>query len=84
MNCSEWCLCCWCSFYGAYCLLFCGALCKEEYDKRIQKYERIRQEYDDLPRDLSLNVEMKIERLITTPLSTIEEEPIGYQDFRMS
>ena len=53
-------------------------------DKRIQKYERIRQEYDDLPRDVSLNVEMKIERLITTPLSTIEEEPIGYQDFRMS
>jgi hypothetical protein len=30
------------------------------------------------------NIEMRIERLVTTPLSVIEEEPIGYQDFRMS
>ena len=25
------------------------------------------------------NIEMRIERLVTTPLSTIEEEPIGYR-----
>ena len=41
-------------------------------------------EYRNIPQQMPPNIEMRIERLVTTPLSTIEEEPIGYQEFRMS
>ena len=36
-------LCCifWSGFYGIYCLCMCGTYCKEEYEARIKKRERI-------------------------------------------
>tara|TARA_B110000444_G_scaffold1620_1_gene1474 strand:- start:3061 stop:3336 length:276 start_codon:yes stop_codon:yes gene_type:complete len=83
MNCGEWCMCFWCSLYGGYCALFCGTLCREIYNERIEEYKKIKEGYDNLPKQVSQNIEMKIERLATKPLSTIMEEPEGYQDFRL-
>ena len=36
----------WGGFYGIYCLCMCGTCCKEEYEARIKKRERIINEYD--------------------------------------
>jgi len=83
MDCANTCACLWCSFYISYCCCFCGSFIQDLYNERVQRYEQIKQEYDEIPHQQNLNVEMKIERLITTPLSTIEEEPEGYQDFRL-
>jgi len=84
MNCADKCLCCWCSLYGIYCLLFCSAACYTLYKEHREEGDRIREEYRNIPQQMPPNIEMRIERLVTTPLSVIEEEPIGYQDFRMS
>ena len=84
MNCADKCLCCWCSLYGIYCLLFCSAACYTLYKEHREEGDRIREEYRNIPHQMPPNIEMRIERLVTTPLSVIEEEPIGYQDFRMS
>ena len=84
MNCGEKCMCFWCSLYGVYCLLFCGSACYQLYKESREESDRIRQEYRNIPQQMPPNIEMRIERLVTTPLSTIEEEPIGYQEFRMS
>ena len=54
------------------------------YKEYREESDRIRQEYRNIPQQMPPNIEMRIERLVTTPLSTIEEEPIGYQEFRMS
>tara|TARA_Y100001936_G_C16063571_1_gene665741 strand:- start:422 stop:670 length:249 start_codon:yes stop_codon:yes gene_type:complete len=82
MNCGEKCLCFWCSLYGLYCLTFCGTACYTLYKERRADRDRIIQEYRNLPQQAPPNIEMKIERLMTTPLSTISEESTGYQDFR--
>ena len=82
MKCGEICVCLWCSFYITYGCCFCGHLLRETYDERVQRYKQIKQEYDDIPHQIHPIIEIRIERSITTPLSTIEEEPIGYQDFR--
>ena len=82
MNCGEKCLCFWCSLYGLYCLTFCGTACYTLYKERRADRDRIIQEYRNLPQQAPPNIEMKIERLMTTPLSTISEESVGYQDFR--
>ena len=82
MNCGEKCLCFWCSLYGLYCLTFCGTACYTLYKERRSDRDRIIQEYRNLPQQAPPNIEMKIERLMTTPLSTISEESTGYQDFR--
>ncbi len=82
MNCGEKCACFWCSLYGLYCLTFCGTACYTLYKERRADRDRIIQEYRNLPQQAPPNIEMKIERLMITPLSTISEESIGYQDFR--
>ena len=82
MNCGEKCVCFWCSLYGLYCLTFCGTACYTLYKERRAERDRIIQEYRNLPQQAPPNIEMKIERLMTTPLSTISEESTGYQDFR--
>tara|TARA_Y100001935_G_scaffold177143_1_gene146594 strand:+ start:321 stop:569 length:249 start_codon:yes stop_codon:yes gene_type:complete len=82
MNCGEKCVCFWCSLYGLYCLTFCGTACYTLYKERRADRDRIIQEYRNLPQQAPPNIEMKIERLMTTPLSTISEESTGYQDFR--
>ena len=74
--------CFWCSLYGLYCLTFCGTACYTLYKERRADRDRIIQEYRNLPQQAPPNIEMKIERLMTTPLSTISEESTGYQDFR--
>ena len=81
MNCGEKCVCFWCSLYGLYCLTFCGTACYTLYKERRADRDRIIQEYRNLPQQVAPNIEMRIERLMTTPLSTISEESIGYQDF---
>jgi len=59
-----------------------GSCCKEEYDRRMKKREIIINEYDRISRQrYPPNIEIRYERSVTTPLSTIEEEPIGYQNF---
>jgi hypothetical protein len=82
MNFGEKCMCFWCSLYGLYCLTFCGTACYTLYKERRADRDRIIQEYRNLPQQAPPNIEMRVERLMTTPLSTISEEPIGYQDFR--
>jgi len=84
MNFGEKCMCFWCSLYGLYCLTFCGTACYTLYKERRADRDRIIQEYRNLPQQAPPNIEMRVERLMTTPLSTISEEPIGYQEFRMS
>tara|TARA_B100000902_G_scaffold262457_1_gene248670 strand:- start:760 stop:927 length:168 start_codon:yes stop_codon:yes gene_type:complete len=54
------------------------------YKESREEGDRIRREYRNIPQQIPPNIEMRIERLVTTPLSTIEEEPIGYQEFIMS
>jgi hypothetical protein len=83
MNCGDWCMCFWSSLYGGYCVLFCGTLCREIYIERIEEYKKIKEGYDNLPKQVSSNIEMKIESLVATPLSTIMEEPEGYQNSRL-
>ena len=82
MNFGEKCMCFWCSLYGLYCITFCGTACYTLYKERRADRDRIIQEYRNLPQQAPPNIEMRVERLMTTPLSTISEEPIGYQDFR--
>ena len=82
MTLGDKCICCCCSLYGIYCLLFCGTACYTLYKEHREERDRIRIEYRNLPQQMPPNIEMRIERLIKTPLSTIEEEPVGYQDFR--
>jgi len=73
----------WGGFYGIYCLCMCGTCCKEEYEARIKKRERIINEYDRISSQrFPPEIEIRYERSVTTPLSTIEEEVVGYQDFR--
>ena len=82
MNFGEKCMCFWCSLYGLYCFTFCGTACYTLYKERRADRDRIIQEYRNLPQQAPPNIEMRVERLMTTPLSTIIEEPVGYQDFR--
>ena len=84
MNYGECCMCWCCSLYGSYCVLFCGALCKEIYTERVGEYKKIRDEYDNIPKQVSSNIEMKKERFVRSHLHTIKEETVGYRNYRFT
>lgn len=77
MNCGQLCIYFLCSLYGSYCMLFCGTLGKEIYIERIEEYKKIREEYDNIPKQVDTHIEMKLERRQSLP--TIQEEYEGYK-----
>ena len=78
MNCGECCMCWCCSLYGSYCVMFCGTLFREIYVERVEEYKKIRDEYDNIPKQVPINIEMKMERRSSLP--TIQEEYEGYEN----